>query len=127
MREKLKEISGVRKRFTATFERFGKKAAFKGPPITTLLFVDIRDKYDKEFCDHIWFKMGLQFKLLDLQPGDKISFDARVKPYIKGYRGRRFDEYESKPLEDDYKLSHPNNIVKHIPDGKHKTLFDAGE
>jgi hypothetical protein len=117
MRKELQNIEGVRQRFTATFVRYGTKPAYKGPPIKTLLFEDIRDKHGKEYCDHLWFTINKSFTKLDLQPGEKISFDARVKPYIKGYRGRRgeYDEnfYDAKPVSKDYKLSHPNNIVKH--------------
>lgn len=112
MRKGLQNIAGVRKRFTATFERFGKKSAFKGPAIVTLLFVEIKDKYGNEFCDHIWFTTNKQFERLNLNPGDKISFDARVKEYWKGYKGYRDDE-DLPPVSKDYKLSHPNNIVKH--------------
>lgn len=124
MRKELENIAGVRQRFTATFVRFGSKKAYKGPPIVTLLFEDIRDKHNKEYCDHIWFTINKSFTKLDLQPGEKISFDARVKPYTKGYRGRREFEYDEdvKPISRDYKLSHPNNIVKHEV-GKQGQLF----
>lgn len=125
MRERLKEIEGVRQRFTATFVRFGSKKAYKGPPIKTLLFEDVKDKYKNDYCDHIWFTDTKGFQKLNLQSGDKISFDARVKPYTKGYRGRRDDYddyYDHKPVSKDYKLSHPNNLVKHEA-GKQGQLF----
>lgn len=110
MRKELKNIEGARVRFIATFVRFGKKSSF-GYEKTTLLFENVRDRNGKEYCDHIWFTDGLQFQRLNLQAGDNICFDARVKEYWKGYRGRReLDEY--KPITKDYKLSHPNNIVK---------------
>lgn len=121
MRKELGNIAGVRQRFTATFVRFGTKKAFKGAPIITLLFEDVRDKHGKEYTDHLWFTNNKQFKSLNLQGGDKISFDARVKPYTKGYRGNR-EDYDVKPISRDYKLSHPNNIVKHEP-LKAGTLF----
>lgn len=79
MREGLKNINGVRQTFVATFERFGKKNGFKGYPVTTLLFNDVKDKYGTVFCDHIWFTMCKGFEELNLQEGDKVSFDARVK------------------------------------------------
>lgn len=124
MREKLKEIAGVRQRFTAVFVRFGSKKAFKGPPIVTLLFKNIKDKHKKDYCDHIWFTNNEQFKTLDLQPGDQISFTARVREYTKGYQGKRHDDefYNSKPISKDYRLSHPNKIVKHEA-GKQGQLF----
>lgn len=116
MRKELQKIAGLRQRFTARFVRFGSKPAYKGAPIVTLLFEDVKDKYGKEYTDHIWFINNKGFKQLNLQPGEQISFDARVKPYIKGYRGKKeYDEdsYDPKPLSKEYKLSHPNNIIKH--------------
>lgn len=114
MRQELKNIENVRQRFIAKFVRYGSKKSFKGHPIKTLLFEEIKDSKGKEVADHVWFTTGKQFEKLNIQPGEKICFDARVKHYIKGYRGRIDDEYDHKPVEKDYKLSHPNNIVKHI-------------
>lgn len=121
MREKLKDIRGMRQRFTGTFERFGTKPAYKGAPIKTVLLVDVKNQRGEEVCDHIWFTSGKQFESLELRPGDKICFDARVKSYIKGYRGRR-EDYDAKPVTTDYKLSHPNNFVKHL-EGAQGMLF----
>lgn len=123
MRTELKNISGSRKRFIATFVRFGSKKGFKGRSIKTLLFGNVLDKGLKQVCDHIWFTTGKQFEALDLQEGDKVCFDARVKTYTKGYRGRR-EEYDLPAVSTDYKLSHPNNIVKHIS-GSQGQLFNG--
>ena len=113
MREGLKNINGVRKRFIATFERYGKKAAYKGLPITTLLFLNLRDVHGDKFCDHVWFTTCKGFEQYEFNEGDNISFDARVKEYYKGYRGRRDEYYDDvMPISKDYKLSHPNNIIK---------------
>lgn len=113
MREKLKNIEGVRKRFIATFVRYGTKPAYKGYPIVTLLFENVRDKFGEVYCDHIWFSTNLTFEKYSFTEGDNIVFDARVKTYIKGYRGNNFDNDFPKPISKDYKLSHPNNIVWH--------------
>ena len=121
MRTELKNINGVRKRFIATFVRFGTKPAYKGAAIKTLLFENVRDKDGKVYTDHLWFTTGVQFEKLELQNGDKICFDARVKSYIKGYRGNR-EDYDLPPVKTDYKLSHPNNIVKHT-EGQQGQLF----
>lgn len=119
MRKELKNIEGLRSRFTAKFVRYGSKKAFKGMPIKTLLFCDVKDKYGKEYCDHIWFTTNKQFESLGLKEGDGISFDARVKQYTKGYKGNR-EDYDLPAVSKDYKLSHPNNIVIHRTSG---TLF----
>lgn len=47
MRKELQARNGRRGTFTAVFEWFGSKPAYKGPPIVTLLFVDVRDSTDK--------------------------------------------------------------------------------
>lgn len=113
MRKELEQINGVRNRFIATFVRFGSKSAYKGPPIKTLLFSDVRDKTGKVYTDHLWFTITKGFEAINLQPGEKICFDARVKSYTKGYKGHR-EDYDSNPISTDYKLSHPNNIIKHV-------------
>lgn len=113
MRQELKKIIGARQRFIATFERFGTKKGYQGREIKTYCFINIRSQRGQPICDHLWMSQMKGMEELNLQPGDNICFDARVKRYTKGYRGRRElnDEY-SKPIEVDYKLSHPTNIVK---------------
>jgi hypothetical protein len=111
MREALKEREGKRGRFTGTVKRFGTKPAYKGPPIVTLLLVDVRDEADTLVTDHLWFVVRKQLKDLNAQPGDKIEFVARVKPYVKGYRGRR-EDYDLPPVSLDYKLSHGTQFKK---------------
>jgi len=110
MRKELGNINGVRKRFIATFIRYGSKQPYRGAPITTLLFGNVRDKYGKVYSDHIWFTTTKGFEKYNFNEGDNVCFDARVKEYWKGYRGNR-EEYD-KPVTKDYKLSHPNNIIK---------------
>ena len=51
-----------------------------------------------------------RFERIDLREGDRVEFCARVKEYEKGYAGRRDDVY--KPVEIDYKLSHPTRVRK---------------
>ncbi|MOA55104.1 hypothetical protein D3C78_1788350 [compost metagenome] len=58
--------------------------------------------------DHLWFNLTKGFKDLRLQPGDRVQFDARAKPYTKGYKGKR--KSINKPVQDDYKLSHPTKV-----------------
>jgi len=111
MREVLQSRNGKRGRFSGTVKSFGKKKAYRGPDLVTLLLVDIRDEQGTEVADHLWFVVRKQLKALDLQPGDKIEFTARVKPYIKGYRGRR-DLDDAAPVSTDYKLSHGTQFKK---------------
>lgn len=108
MREKLKNLNGQRITVTATFKRFGSKTAYKGPPIKTLLFTDVRGTAGELLTDHLWFNMAECWEGLHLEPGHRVQFDARTKSYTKGYRGWRVDEEDMPSVETDYKLSFPS-------------------
>jgi hypothetical protein len=111
MRKALAPREGERATFTGTFERYGLKTGWgKGPPKKTLLLRDIIDSRGVKVCEHLWFNLTMGFAKLRLQPGDVVQFDARVKLYTKGYKGRREDV--DKPMERDYKLSHPTRAVR---------------
>jgi hypothetical protein len=61
----------------------GSKTAFKGPPLRTLLLVEIRMNagvLGAITCGS-WRK---QWNALELEPGDKVKFSAVVKRYTKG-------------------------------------------
>lgn len=72
--------------------------------------INLTDVSGKEICNHIWLVIGKQIKNLDLNIGDKITFEARSAEYWKGYKGYRDDVY--KPIEKDYKLSNPTKFAK---------------
>ena len=112
MREKLKEIGEEsRHTFTATFERFGKKRAFKGPDLITVLLIDV--VYEgKIVADHVWLNLTKGFEKCDLKPGDVVQFDGRVAEYEKGYFGPRHDDdiYSNHPPADDFEISYPTKI-----------------
>lgn len=102
MREKLKEKLGSRERFKGTFERYGLKAAYKGLPGETLLLVGVQTSSGAEVTDHLWLNLTKGFKELGaLYSGDVVAFNARVRPYKKGY---------AEDWEIDYKLSHPTKV-----------------
>jgi hypothetical protein len=111
MREELKAREGKRGKFSGTVARFGQKPAYKGPPIVTMLLRNVCDEQGTQVTDHLWFVVRKQLKELNAQPGDKIEFTARVKPYVKGYRGRRESEDLPSPSVD-YKLSHGTQFNK---------------
>jgi hypothetical protein len=110
MRKELAPINEVRCTFTGTFVRIGTKSSF-GYPKQTLLLADVKNSDDKVVTDHTWLNFTKGFAALDLNPGDVVRFDARVKKYRKGYLGYRDDVYD-KPVETDYKLSHPTRLQK---------------
>lgn len=110
MRNNLTEYTETRGTFKGVFVRKGTKNGYKGPE-ETLLLKDITDQCDKKLTDHLWFNYTKGFeKLGELKEGDLIQFNARCKEYEKGYKGYRYDVY--KPIELDYKLSHPTKIIK---------------
>jgi hypothetical protein len=111
VREELQSRDGKRGRFSGTVKRFGSKPAYRGPALVTLLLVDVRDESKALVTDHVWFVVRKQLKELNLQPGDQIEFTARVKQYVKGYRGRR-EMDEAAPVSIDYKLSHGTQFKK---------------
>jgi hypothetical protein len=102
MREMLQQIDGVRARFRGTFREFGQRTSY-GYVKRMALLVGVTDLRGEEMCDHLWLNLTLQVQRLDLQPGDRIEFDARVRPYTKGYYDNR---------QRDYRLSNPTNFTK---------------
>ncbi|MCL2813861.1 MAG: hypothetical protein FWD23_04600 [Oscillospiraceae bacterium] len=107
MRKQLAEKVEERETFTGIFVRFGIKSGWRGPEKTVLL-CEIKNAENKLVADHLWFNLTKSFEKLNLQENDVVQFDARVKEYEKGYKGYRDDVY--KPIEIDYKLSHPTKI-----------------
>lgn len=59
-------------------------------------------------CDHVWFKVGK--RLAGLRAGDVIQFDARVKTYVKGYRGRDPLRRIENPPRRDWHLAWPTRV-----------------
>lgn len=110
MRQGLKQLNGVRRRFEGVFVRYGEKRGWRGRTLTTVLLKDICDSNGKIVCDHLWFNLTKEFGNLTLKEGTKIAFDGRVTQYYKGYRGYREDVCDEKPAEMDFKLSHPTKV-----------------
>lgn len=112
MRTELKKIQNIRKTFTGIFKRYGTKTNWNGFPEKTILLIDVKDSSGKKVTDHIWFHMTKGFeKIGELQEGDVIQFDARVKEYVKGYNGYREEIQCGRPVEQDYKLNNPSKLL----------------
>ena len=110
MRKELQKINEERKTFIGTFDRFDVKNGYMRQ-LQTILLKDVYDLDNNYIADHLWFTYIKGFQNLGvLNNGDRIKFTARVKQYEKGYKGYRDDVY--KPIELDYKLSHPTKIEK---------------
>lgn len=103
MRKELKQIEEVRTKFSGTFERFGWKKNYKGPPTQTVLLKNLKDDNGNILTDHAWFNYGKNFeKIGELKEGDEIYFYARIKKYKKGY-------YKN---DIDYRFSHATRFKK---------------
>lgn len=108
MRKLLATEEGNRKKFTATFTRFGKKVNYKGYSETTVFLTNIVDtETNMRVSDHLWFTYTAGFEKAGLKEGCAIEFDARVKEYSKGYVNKKYGINNRK---NDYKLSHPTKI-----------------
>lgn len=109
MRKELAKRDGLRKKFTATFSRTGKKTNFKGYSEDTLLLTDVKDAETGEvISDHVWFTYSRTFEAANLKTGMRISFEARVKEYVKGYVSKALGVNRRRK---DFKLSHPTRIA----------------
>lgn len=113
MRKALQHRDGERATFLGTCERIGGKRGWMGDEPTVLL-KDIRTPAGELICAHlIWFNLTRACAALNFASGDVVPFDARVKQYAKGDKGRREDVYVA--IERAYKLSHPTTVRKVEP------------
>jgi hypothetical protein len=113
MRQELKKLQEQRKTFVGDFKRYGSKTNWHGFPEKTILLINIRGSGREIFADHIWFKLTKGFENIgELEEGDTIQFDARVKKYVKGWHGRKAEEYGEERYETDYKLNFPTKISR---------------
>lgn len=109
IRKKLAAENGERKKFRATFARFGKKVNYKGHTETTVLLTNIADAETGDvMADHLWFAYTAGFENANLTEGATVEFEARVKAYAKGYVNKKIGINKRKK---DYKLSHPTKII----------------
>lgn len=87
-RKELGKRDGKRFRCRAVVERFGSKAAYRGPPIQTILLRNVVDaNTGASLAEHLWFTSGKWSR--GLAVGDVFEFEARAAEYVKGYQGRR--------------------------------------
>lgn len=108
MRKELGKRLGERKKFQATFVRFGKKTNYYGFVEETILLKNIIDlENNRMVTEHLWFAYTKSFQQISLTDGTQIEFEARIKKYTKGYKSSK---YKIDRRTEDYKLSHPTKI-----------------
>lgn len=102
MRTGLQAIEEKRQTFTGVFERIGYKPGYRGSASTmTVLVRNVRNKKGKFLANHVWLNYTKALQELNLDRGNRIEFQARVKEYRKGSKGSI-----------DYRLSYPTQIKK---------------
>jgi hypothetical protein len=80
MRAELGKNKDQRKKFRATFSKFGKKAGYTGYSEETILLTAIINvETDAVVSDHVWFSLTKGFQQARLVVGDCVEFEARVK------------------------------------------------
>ena len=59
----------------------------------TLLLIDLetRNNNIQLKIDHLWINSNIEIEQLNLRKGQIIEFEAIIRPYRKGYLGRRLD------------------------------------
>ena len=109
MRKILAQKNGERRKFSGIFSRYGTKINYHGHSEETVLFTNVIDfETGQVVADHIWFAYTRGFQKAGLSPGQRVTFEARVKKYAKGYVNRKLKINERRS---DYKLSHPTKIA----------------
>lgn len=114
MRSELESRDGQRMNFVGTIERFGtKRNSFKGYEEKTVLLKHVNfHETGNVATDHIWFTWTKTWNNSGVKVGDKISFEARVSEYRKGYWGYRENRMMENPPSRDYKLNRPTKIKR---------------
>lgn len=108
MREELEKLEGKRFSIIATVKEFSTKSAYRGPPLQTILLIDVLDyATGKLLTDHLWMTAGKWSA--NIKIGDLAKFDARSDDYVKGYRGRdECGNYGN--ISVDYRLVRPTKV-----------------
>jgi len=90
MRESLITKIGNRKIFVGMFERYGFVNTATGRVVSTLLLVNVKSD-GVVVTDHAWLTLPPDHGFEAFSRGDKVTFTARVVPYIRNCRERNQD------------------------------------
>ena len=114
MRDGLAPFVGQRHRFAATIDRIGVKDEWRSAITVLLKDVELADTGDV-VADHLWLRYGPWANELasGLQVGARITFDAVVTRYVKGYTGDDSVRQAARPRELDYGLEKIQSVRGH--------------
>lgn len=96
------------KQFTAFFGGNGVKNSFMRHLQPVILLVNLRDSNNQMIAPYAWINRTPSFEKLNLQSGDKVSFDATTVPVHEVHGHYR--HYVEVPHILNYKLNRPMNI-----------------
>lgn len=88
MRKHLKKYIDQKFKFQAEFKRYGLKSNYIGGDTATMLLLDVKTspKVNEEiFLEHFWANVGKTLARKNIREGAKISFNAWIRDYKKGY------------------------------------------
>jgi len=115
MRAELKKLNNLRRVFSATVDRFGRRNVnrLNKDVVWTIVLKNITDKDGNLITDHIWLNLSKEFDKLNLREGDRIEFSARVVEYYKkNYRAKSEKDYKLDNLVSVKKIVHTDDENK---------------
>lgn len=95
---KLETLKGEVHRFTGIVDRFGNFDNGERQVLTVCVRgLQLADNKQTVHPDHWWFILRQEFAALNLQPGDKIAFTAKIQRCNKGYQSPNNNIVKGKP------------------------------
>lgn len=112
MRIGLQALEGKRATFIATFCRKDCFPTTQGW-MKKVLLKHIQDGQHKSITDHVSITDRSSLELMGfLKDGDLIAFSARIRKYLRGYKGEDIDLRLNRPLSVDYMLCDVQDVRK---------------
>lgn len=113
MRSQLACRAHQRLHVCGTVRRFGCRPLLPNIYQQTVLLADVALADGTPLCAHMWMPYGVRLAALDLKPGDRICFHARVRPYLKHHLvQRRCGSLKRIRATEDYKLVYPTRVTR---------------
>ena len=97
-RLELKQLKGQVHRFTGYIDRFGSYPTGEKRVLTVCIRdLQLGSSGKEVHPDHWWFPLRQEFAELNLQPGDKVAFTAKIQRCHKGFHSLGSQEENAKP------------------------------
>ncbi len=112
MRTTLQGLVGSKRQFIAVFEEYG---IFIGKDIVgrTIRLSSLSDSSGRELATHVWINYTGGFDVAgEFEKGDIVTFEARIRGYMKGYCWEEIDKRLQSSPSMDYFLAFPRNVQR---------------